>query len=292
MPTWSNEDKHALSVAHLDVLTYAEAFYLYYDTLRRRSRWLRIPIISLSAITSGASFAFATFPTRWQVYFQVGVGISSLVVTILSGMEGYFRLGALSNQTEKTIIELAALSQETFAMTRMKDEERGPPGDTIKSVYMKLATILNGSAIVPAEFIDKNFDKLSNGVVSMLFAKNESLAYMKKQIDDALTQGTRDPREVLQELRMARMPKLQQWAMHRSENRTTRLGIRSVVDELTNLRKEIHQTNMTFSPLSNRSMTATPVSLEQDVSAEEKPPHTAIPISRQGKSIYSNPDIV
>lgn len=239
---WTEDDNHALSVAHLDVLTYAEAFYLYYDSLRKRSRWFRIPIISLSALTSGASFAFSTFPSKWQVYFQVGVGVASLIVTILSGLEGYFRLAALTNQTEKTIIELAALSQETYAKTKMRDIERGTPGDTIKTVYMKLSTILNGSAIVPAEFIAKNFRKLHFGVISSLFAKNAALAVLHQKTEQGLMSGDINPKKHLFDMYITKLPKVQQLLLERKQLNENH--IREIVDkELKDAKEHLYNTH-------------------------------------------------
>lgn len=196
---WTEDETQALHVAHMDVITYAEAFYLYLDCLRGRALLFRVPIITLSAITSGVSFAFAALPSAWHIYFQVCIGTLSLIVTILTGLEGYLRLPVLTVQTEKTVLDLAHLAQEIYAVSKIRPSDRAPPGDSIRSTYAKLGGILAAAAVVPAAFLKRHERKIHNGFVSQIFAKNEPLAAYKRRVAERLA-GGEDPRQILFEV--------------------------------------------------------------------------------------------
>lgn len=211
--TWTPEDEHALQIAHLDILTHLETYHLYYDNLRTKNKAFRVPIITLSAVTSGASFSFAAFPKAWNNYFQVGVGVISLVVTILSGLEGHFKIPFLTSQTEGMIAALLNLSQHTSKLLRIRPENRTcSPADEIKYIYETLGDLIQQSGVViPASFMTRSQTALEGGIFTKLFAKNDPLATHLERIRRDLVvyaqsrfasnHPTRTPQQLYDEIR-------------------------------------------------------------------------------------------
>jgi hypothetical protein len=78
-----------MDTIHDSIVTYVEGYYLYHNYLRRRSLQFRVPIIILSALTTGVSFVNVA---QLSGYVSLVAGMMTLCVTILTGIEGYLKL--------------------------------------------------------------------------------------------------------------------------------------------------------------------------------------------------------
>lgn len=186
---WTPQDEHSLQVAHLDVLTYMEVYQLYYDNLRMKNKAFRVPIITLSAVTSGASFSFAAMPVTWGNYYHIMIGVISLMVTILSGLEGHFKIPFLTSQAEGVISALLKLSQHTSKLIRIRPEKRTcSPIDELNFVYDTMGEVIQQSGVVvPAYFISRIQHNIEGIVFAKMLARNDPLAAhlarIRQQID-------------------------------------------------------------------------------------------------------------
>jgi hypothetical protein len=134
---------------HGAIQVYVEGFYLYHDHLRKRSLQFRIPIIVLSALTTGVSFINVA---QLSSYVSMAAGIMTLAVTILTGVEGYLKLPQHTNATENALKNLGRLSRKAFALM-----SSGAPvtHDVIEKMFQELASCIDEAPIIPARMYIK-----------------------------------------------------------------------------------------------------------------------------------------
>lgn len=138
-----------LDVLHKCIERYVEGFYLYHDKLRLQSLGFRIPIIVLSALTTGISFINTTELSK---YLSVVAGSMTLCVTILVGVEGYLKLPQHINSTENVLKHLGKLSRRIFILKSA--------GDVVDpAAFMEIAAelgyALDEAPIIPAHTYKK-----------------------------------------------------------------------------------------------------------------------------------------
>lgn len=139
-----------LEKLHAAIAVYVEGFYLYHNHLRRRSLQFRIPIIVLSALTTGVSFINIAELSK---YISLVAGSMTLVVTILSGIEGYLKLPQHTNATENALKDLGKLSRRVFAQISMRTP---PPTATyMEDMFKELAGCIDEAPIIPANIYIK-----------------------------------------------------------------------------------------------------------------------------------------
>lgn len=102
-----------LAQLHMCVERYVEGFYLYHDKLRSQSLQFRIPIIVLSALTTGVSFVNTTEISK---YYSLAAGSMTLCVTVLTAVEGYLKLPQHTNATENVLKHLGKLSRRIVVL--------------------------------------------------------------------------------------------------------------------------------------------------------------------------------
>lgn len=134
---------------HTAIQTYVEGFYLYHDHLRKRSLQFRIPIIVLSALTTGVSFINVA---QLSKYVSMAAGVMTLTVTILTGVEGYLKLPQHSNATENTLKSLGRLSRKVYA--NITTGASVPP-EMIQDMFNELADCIDDAPIIPAKMYEK-----------------------------------------------------------------------------------------------------------------------------------------
>lgn len=134
---------------HKAVEKYVESFYVYHDHLRTRSMRFRVPIIVLSALTTGVSFVNVTILSR---YMSVIAGSMTLVVTILTAIEGYLKLPQHMNATENTLKSLGILSRKihTYMMTNFE-----PTPELIAGIWNELGDAIKDAPIIPFHTLEQ-----------------------------------------------------------------------------------------------------------------------------------------
>lgn len=132
---------------HRAVEKYVESFYVYHDHLRTQSLRFRIPIIVLSALTTGVSFVNVSVLSK---YASIIAGSMTLVVTILTAIEGYLKLPQHMNATENTLKSLGILSRKIYTL---KGE---PPTRALMiSIWEELGEAIKDAPIIPFHTLER-----------------------------------------------------------------------------------------------------------------------------------------
>lgn len=152
---WSKEDEGVVRDIHQAVSRYVDSFYQYNDHLRRLSMRYRIPIIVLSALSSGTSFGNIGLSPKLQRGLNIATGSISLIVTILTAIEGYLKLPILTNQTDKVMLELGKISHGLYTTLSLDPTKRDTPDKVITNAFIALGTALAGSPVIPASRLAK-----------------------------------------------------------------------------------------------------------------------------------------
>lgn len=134
---------------HSAVEKYVESFYVYHDHLRTRSMRFRVPIIVLSALTTGVSFVNVTVLSR---YMSVIAGSMTLVVTILTAIEGYLKLPQHMNATENTLKSLGVLSRRIYTCMMTNVE---PTSELISGIWNELGDAIKDAPIIPFHTLEQ-----------------------------------------------------------------------------------------------------------------------------------------
>ena len=138
-----------MSEVHESIKLYVESFYLYHDHLRIKSLRYRVPIIILSALTTGVSFVNVSFLSK---YASVLAGCMTLTVTILTGIEGYLKLPQHTNDCENTLKSLGKLSRRVY--TFMASGMEVTP-DLMQGIWDELGDTLETAPIIPYHTYEK-----------------------------------------------------------------------------------------------------------------------------------------
>lgn len=134
---------------HKAVEKYVESFYVYHDHLRTRSMRFRVPIIVLSALTTGVSFVNVTVLSK---YMSVIAGSMTLVVTILTAIEGYLKLPQHMNATENTLKSLGVLSRRIYTCMMTNVE---PTSELISGIWNELGDAIKDAPIIPFHTLEQ-----------------------------------------------------------------------------------------------------------------------------------------
>lgn len=168
--SWTAADENILRDIHAAIAVYIESFYHYNDYLRKLSIRFRIPIIIFSALSSGASFAnIGIFSENMQKGINLGVGSISLLVTILTAIEGYLKLPVLTNQTDKVLLELGKISHSLYGTISIEPMLRDDPKDVIKNTFTQLGIALSSSPVIPASRLAKIKEVMRKNSIYSLF---------------------------------------------------------------------------------------------------------------------------
>lgn len=88
------------------------------DVYRRQHRrrtiqhaFFRVPTLVLGSIAGASSIGTSSFPKEWHTWVSIGVGISSMVVTIMHSVESYMRIAE----------SMAASLQATYGFQKLGD---------------------------------------------------------------------------------------------------------------------------------------------------------------------------
>lgn len=176
---WTTIDENVLRDIHAAIAVYIDSFYHYNDYLRRLSIRYRIPIIIFSALSSGASFInIGIFSTKTQKGINIGVGSISLLVTILTAIEGYLKLPILTNQTDKVLLELGKISHSLYGLISIEPHLRGEPKDVINNTFNQLGMALSSSPVIPASQLSKIKIRMKKNSMYSLFRPPRYRSYM------------------------------------------------------------------------------------------------------------------
>lgn len=167
---WTVADDIVLRNIHRAVSVYVESFYHYNDYLRRLSMRFRIPIIILSAASSGASFGNVSLLPTTQRNVNMIVGCITLFVTILTAIEGYLKLPVLTNQTDKVIMDLGKISHKLYTHLSLHPALRDTPKKIIVETTNDFTTAITNAPIIPASVLARIKAQIQKHSIYSLFA--------------------------------------------------------------------------------------------------------------------------
>lgn len=166
---WSVDDEIVLRNLHRAVSVYVESFYHYNDYLRILSMRYRIPIIILSAASSGASFGNVSLLPTTQRNVNLAVGCVSLFVTILTAIEGYLKLPVLTNQTDKVLVDLGKISHKLYSVLSLHPTARDPPKEVIAEATQEFSAAITSAPIIPASVLARIKARIQKNSIYSLF---------------------------------------------------------------------------------------------------------------------------
>lgn len=149
----------ALAIAHLSA----------FQKLKHRQRYFRIPTIVLGTLSGSASFGTGTFPAQVRHYVPMAVGVVSLGIAIVQGLESYYKISERMAGHYTASQEFGKLHEDITIELSLSPHERASTGlSFVRGVYERFEkTIATGPYLKTLELsiINARRRSLSLGLI-------------------------------------------------------------------------------------------------------------------------------
>jgi hypothetical protein len=122
-----------------------------------------LPVIIISTVTGTANFAQGTFPTSWQPYVPLGIGLMNLTAGLITTIAQFLRVSELLEGHRAASIAYSKLSRNISVELSLPVSERVCCGkEFISNARLELDRLIEQSPNIPL-FIVKEFCKKFDG---------------------------------------------------------------------------------------------------------------------------------
>ena len=124
-----------------------------------------LPVIIISTVTGTANFAQGTFPTSWQPYVPLGIGLMNLTAGLITTIAQFLRVSELLEGHRAASIAYSKLSRNISVELSLPVSERVCCGkEFISNARLELDRLIEQSPNIPL-FIVKEFCKKFDGIL-------------------------------------------------------------------------------------------------------------------------------
>lgn len=147
---WSQKHEDTLIVLHKYSNMLAQKYHDSYIEYKKTLYRYRIPIIIISTFTGFISIANAGyFPTAWMKYVSLAVGLSNLVVSIISTIENLKKINENMNLSFSAHDKFRLLSNSISVTLRIPRHQRDSDGHTyIKTIFAEFQQTLSNAPVL------------------------------------------------------------------------------------------------------------------------------------------------
>lgn len=150
---WSQEHEDTLIVLHKYSNMLAQKYHDSYVEYKKTLYRYRIPIIIISTLTGFISIANAGyFPIVWAKYVSLAVGLSNLVVSIISTIENLKKINENMNLSFAAHDRFSILANTISITLRIPRPQRDSDGSTyVKTIFTEFQQTLSKSPILNSQ---------------------------------------------------------------------------------------------------------------------------------------------
>lgn len=177
---WSQKHEDTLILLHKYSNMLAQKYHDSYIEYKKTLYRYRIPIIIISTFTGFISIANAGyFPSAWMKYVSLAVGLSNLVVSIISTIENLKKINENMNLSFSAHDKFRLLSNSISVTLRIPREQRDSDGHTyIKTMFTEFQQTLSKAPILSSHHknlleldslidIEKNTEEIKNNDIEI-----------------------------------------------------------------------------------------------------------------------------
>jgi hypothetical protein len=139
---WLNSEEEYLRKLQKQMIHFANVYEVAYRAFYRQEKIVKIPLIFISAINGLASFGTTSFPPQSQAYIPLCVGILSMIVGIVTGIETYLGISSNRSQSKDAAANFRSLSRTIDVELSLPVQDRSQNGSSfVRTMFSKAEAI-------------------------------------------------------------------------------------------------------------------------------------------------------